>query len=1459
VFFLCVVFGVIGAVPLGLGILVRTRFIRAYAAEKTAALIASQLGVSARYDVRVRLWPMVIALDNLVVDASDGGTPFLSVERVALRPRPFSLLAGQFDVGDVEIVGPRVRAVVKDGALQNLSYKLPASSDNDTSSTRPPLSSLEITDARVDLTVDGLHVDATQVDLDLQVEQQSALEISLHTGESVVQRVHPVVGREAYEDAVDEDRICRLDARVRVDGRRVTIRRLTLQGSADFDPDPGSLPSCSLRESDFRVVDLRLGAVHLNVPQDGPIQADGRVHARLPVALVHRFLDLPPTSGAITLDLEGDYDGVARLPSARGHVSADRPGLDGKVFSSKLDLDVSTTPAGAIKISKLVAHWADGVVTAPDVTIEPFVKGVPLTAGPIQVEGIELPGLLRDLGVHPQAHVAWTLEKGRFEHFRGTLSPLMLEGPLSIATRNFEIFDRPTTDPLRGHMMGVREGTVRGTFVVNGQARSAYKFPGVILSNFTIDTPKSRVHTTVSLGFASVLDVEVRDGTQIDLTEISPLTTIPLAGVAMPRVSVRGPMGQPKISGDVAIKDFFFADMPVGDIESAKVAFEPFVLDLTDVRLKHGRSRLRSPLTRIAFDKGATVLIDSDIDTREAPHLYLRDLFEVFHLDKDPRFADIEAAGSGTARIHFALGGKEDRCGEGLLDVKAHLDLSKVSLFGERFPEGAVDLDMLWDDRAAGTSGMRIDLRSLSLRKGTGSLLATATVRHGGALQGRAIGSGVPIDALDAFGGWGKAFDGTVSAVVDIGGTLSAPEVIADASVSRVRIGPSSLPPSRLRVSMEPKEQKGRAIGRTRCGNELSAPFDQAEYDKDLSSGIFRVSGGLFDGQIQLDDVRITQQRHKVMTGKAAVRGLDLGTLANLIPGVAFAGAPPKGALSATLDVRSLPFDAPARGDLTLAVERFEVEREGNRLSLMNPSGPIELQANELRVPELKLKAQTGAGLAAGFTLGGAIHRVMTSPDVDASLRVDPIDLSRLGADIDGIDRAAGKVEANLRIAGPLSALRYSGAAHLRDGELDLTALPVPINDIAVDVEIAGGDARLKRAVAKIGGGTIRATGRVPLRGAEAGEASASIVARGVKLPIADGINVTADAELEAGYRPSGKDEFGRRSLPDIKGTVSLTSFSYTRPIALNLNLSQLGRSQRTDVDSYDPENDVVHFNINLVSPRPLRFSNNLVDMELSVAPPGLVLSGTNQRFGARGMLRIQPDSKLRLRSTEFVVREGAVRFEDPLKIAPKVDVRAQAEYRRYATTQAASGQAAPGAADASSGAALAATSGVFRITLHASGDVENLKMNLSSEPSLSEEDIVLLLTLGVTRAELNREGVASSVGGTVGLEALSALTGADKAVKTIVPLIDEFRFGTGYSSRTGRTEPTVTLGKRITDNLRATVTTGITENREVRSNIEWKLGRRMSVQGSYDNLNNVSSTPFGNVGVDLRWRLEFE
>ncbi len=159
---------------------------------------------------------------------------------------------------------------------------------------------------------------------------------------------------------------------------------------------------------------------------------------------------------------------------------------------------------------------------------------------------------------------------------------------------------------------------------------------------------------------------------------------------------------------------------------------------------------------------------------------------------------------------------------------------------------------------------------------------------------------------------------------------------------------------------------------------------------------------------------------------------------------------------------------------------------------------------------------------------------------------------------------------------------------------------------------------------------------------------------------------------------------------------------------------------------------------------------------------------------------------------------------------------------------------------------------------MRAHGDADKLKIDLTSDPALAQDDIFLLITIGLTRAELD-QAQSASVGESVALEALGTLTGADKAVTDAVPIIDELRFGSAYSSRTGRTEPTITIGKRLAERIRANVTSGVAESREIRSNVEWQLSPRVSVEGSYDNVNDISSSSLGNLGADVRWLMEFE
>jgi translocation and assembly module TamB len=237
------------------------------------------------------------------------------------------------------------------------------------------------------------------------------------------------------------------------------------------------------------------------------------------------------------------------------------------------------------------------------------------------------------------------------------------------------------------------------------------------------------------------------------------------------------------------------------------------------------------------------------------------------------------------------------------------------------------------------------------------------------------------------------------------------------------------------------------------------------------------------------------------------------------------------------------------------------------------------------------------------------------------------------------------------------------------------------------------------------------------------------------------------------------------------------------------------------------------------------------------------------------------PGGRFRLFANDFEVQKGTIKFDDPTRIAPRLDISATTEYRRYSSTVASSGTGGTPTGGAGAGGNISSggrAGGLWRITLHAYGDLDDPHADLTSDPPLSQEDIFFLLTIGLTRAEVDQVR-AGSVYASAAFEAIGTVSGADRAVKTAIPVIDDFRFGSAYSARTGRTEPQVTLGRRLTEDVRANVSTGLTEDRQLRTNVEWRLSRPLSVQTSYDNITTVSSGNVGNFGLDFRWRLEFD
>jgi translocation and assembly module TamB len=1465
---LCALLAVVGLVPLTLGVLVRLRSVQAWAARETARVVEQQLGLDASYVLHLEPWPLQIALSELRIEANDGGSPFLAARRVVVQPRLFALLDGELDVGEVRVEEPSVRAVLVGGAITNLDLDLPKADPNAPPPSRLPFSALSLSNGELDLTLDGVRLRVRQADLDLGVDESGdrkpgampprPIELSLRSGAVAVDHQHtdPVGGQR-----VDEDRLCSFELRARVSAGELLVRRLDVEGALDLDPSVDSRPGCVLPESDWRRTSLHGSALRVAFDEQGLEHVEGRLSARLPLPFVHRLVDLGPVSGALALDAEDfAWSRGDRLPKFTGRIEAEGVGVASKSVAERLRASV-TLADDVVRASGIEVAWSGGEATIDEVRIAPLAEGIPLEATAIRVKDVAFARLFESLNGSPNAHVAWQLDDVAFATFQGTLSPLALRGPMLAETRDFTVFDRPAWQEDRRRLVGLTSANIDGEFEV-AEA-------GIFLNDLTITMPRSKIVTTVKLHFTQELGVSIKEGTVLDLADLTPLASLEVAGRAQLRAETGGRFTHPELKGEISLEDFAIEGFPVGKL-AGSVAFEPLKVELTNGTLTHGGSSARVPSLELDFGRPpATLVMKSTLDTKQGG-FRAEDFLEMLRLERDPRYRDIRAVARGIADASFVLGGPEDACGGGKLSTTARFDLSDVVVLGQSFDTGGVELDYLWDDRAAGALGVVVDVHALTLRKGEGTVVGRASIRHDGEVEADFTATAMPLASVDMLGLEPKDDrilpEGTLAGVARFDGTLQRLRGTFDVSLSPIRLGPAMLPASRLEVVMLPEAKPVEYEGKTVCDNRIlrTAPATEADGERGTEEAAsYQIRRGkLFGGQLSIDDLILTRGERQVLReGTIRFDQLDLGALANLVRGVAYSSKAPKGLASGELRLEQMPLDNPALGEARVRIDRLELARGGVSVRVGKVDQEIALTADSIKFPSVPLTITPRDGLSATVTLSGRVEELSTLPRFDLHAQLTPVDLAKITERLPFISRAGGVVSGGLHLDGPYLLPSLTGELRLERGLVRFAGAGIPLDDVNVRLLVKEGEIEIKEASARAGtSGQLSLTGRMPLRGLELTEVNATLAARDVALPLADGVKATASALLRIAYQPGARGGFlgdalgsaasGR--LPQVTGTVSLSSFTYARPIAFRLDLDQLTGKTRTVVETYDPKNDLLAFDVSVVSPRPLRISNNLLDTSLEVSAPGLRLTGTNQRFGARGSLRLETGSKLFIQGHDFRVREGRIDFDNPTRVTPKLDVSAETEIRRYASTATATGTQAS-AADAS-----ASAGNVWRVLMHATGDTDAPALQLSSDPPLSQDDIVLLLQLGMTRAELDRS-LATSLAQSVSFEALSALTGFDQALRKTVPLIDDFRLGSQYSSRTGRPEPTVSVGKRITEDVRATVTSGLSDNRELRSNVEWKLRRGVSLQGSYDNVNDVSSSTIGNLGADLRWRIEFE
>jgi translocation and assembly module TamB len=275
----------------------------------------------------------------------------------------------------------------------------------------------------------------------------------------------------------------------------------------------------------------------------------------------------------------------------------------------------------------------------------------------------------------------------------------------------------------------------------------------------------------------------------------------------------------------------------------------------------------------------------------------------------------------------------------------------------------------------------------------------------------------------------------------------------------------------------------------------------------------------------------------------------------------------------------------------------------------------------------------------------------------------------------------------------------------------------------------------------------------------------------------------------------------GRGQRGFVRGEGHLVRGSYTRDLSIMPMLLKSG-----------PREQPIEWGREIALQVNLHLDDNLVvrSPQAQIRAGGrLLLQGTVAHPVILGTVETQ-EGRVTFRRNRFVLENAVVHFDDPRRINPYLDLRATTRIRTY------------------------------DITMWLRGRADDLTIRLSSEPPLAQEDLLALVTLGATRAELGASGALTFAG-----EAAQLLSRDLLGLDPGTPFIDILEFG-----RSEQGDNQVRVGKRLDDRTTVIYSGSFAEGGKQKLRIEYQIIGPLLLAGE-----QVFS---GGVGGDVILRFRF-
>ncbi len=546
----------------------------------------------------------------------------------------------------------------------------------------------------------------------------------------------------------------------------------------------------------------------------------------------------------------------------------------------------------------------------------------------------------------------------------------------------------------------------------------------------------------------------------------------------------------------------------------------------------------------------------------------------------------------------------------------------------------------------------------------------------------------------------------------------------------------------------------------------------------------------------------------------ASTRDLDVAHISRaMAPG---ANPPVTGTLTADAVVGGT-LRAP---ELTFTWNLDEPQLGGVGFDAFQGSGKADQYVLELTSAELQLgkHVMTASGVvplarAEGPALYPGTYAGIS--EMDVTVRADGFRLSRARGLPKGMKHLAGIIDADVHLRGAPEAPDIEGAVTVSEGRIEFEKLEQPIRDIKIRIVGADGTATIEEASARVGSGTVSATGSMQTSVSEA--SGFSVVAE-----FAD-VELTAKEMAEA--KASGRLRWnGTAAASLLKGRVTVDEAEVTYEAGLADLLTR--RPRAVVVQQAPGASSHVKLDVAADIVQPVRVRSNLAEMDLT---GGVRVGGTLAEPSLSGGVTADGGSLWYL-GQEFELDSFSVRYTDPRKRVPFVDVTGRADV------------------ESSSG-------DEYAVTIRYSGFAGEVVPELTSVPPLSEPDIAALLTFGETMGALTSGSGTGSSGESFGSLARSAFVGglfgvAETTARRWLNL-DTLEVSGESLDDQALADTQVTLGKRFGRNLSVDYTTDLGGFSGQTIGLSWRLTDEISVE--------TKANQEGNHGIGVKFRIRLE